>query len=145
MRFRSLIAFILLVSVFSCSRPASYEKYVKFEDREDGAYCFDIDMTDSLSCYDLSFYTRIDGKVKPASFPIDVRWVSPDGEVYGERAWFSSEGENVEVTGSFLSQQIIAPYRSGTVPVVPGVWTLKVTAAAPGMRGLGIILTKNPL
>lgn len=145
MKLRLSLIFVLLLAVFSCSRPSSYEEFVAIEDKQDGMYAFTADMTDSLSCYDISFYTRIDGKTKPVSFPLDIRWVSPEGKEFGERAWICPGAEGVRVSQSFLSRQILAPYRAGTVPETAGVWTLKVATDVPGMRGLGMILTWKSL
>lgn len=145
MRFRLPAIAALLLALFSCSSPSSFEDYVKIQDKQGGMYAFTIDMTDSLSRYDISFYTRLDGNTKTSTMPLDIRWVSPDGQEYGERAWFCAGAEGVRVVDTFFSRQMTAPYREGLVPVVPGIWTLKVATDAPGMRGLGVILKKKPI
>ena len=45
-----------------CSRPESQEFFIKATDVRDicGPYIFDVDLTDSISKYDISLYLRID-------------------------------------------------------------------------------------
>ena len=143
-------AFAVLAAAASCVRPSSVEQYVSAEQREsNGLYRFSVDMSDSLSTYDLVFYSRIDaGKQRMASmgdFPLTVTWTSPSGRRFSETVFF---GVHDKSGGSdFYSSQYRKPYRSGLVPVEPGVWDMAVQVnygrEVPGMRGLGIICKKN--
>lgn len=123
-RAASVLALVLCF-IASCARPASVETFVKADGS--GVYDFEINMTDSLHVYDLSFYTRLDGGRAPSGFPMKVYLTSPSGQTYVENVYFD------------CSKGWISPYRTGLVPVEHGLWTMSVRAAADGMCGLGLV------
>lgn len=152
-RFTSVIALALAVLTavgVSCSRPESTEQFVSVEDREvNGLYRFDLDLSDSLSTYDVTFYSRIDAnKLKLAharDFSLMVTWIAPSGQRFRETVYF---GVFDESAGSdFFSSQFRKPYRTGLAPVEYGTWELNVLVNSgqdvPGFRGLGVICNKN--
>ena len=50
-----LLVMAVLMALPSCSRPVSSEQFVRNASRDAyGRYVFDVDMQDSLSCYDIS-------------------------------------------------------------------------------------------
>lgn len=151
---RSAAAALVAVTLIpACARPSSTEEFVKLSGRsDDGLYRFELDMSDSLSAYDVSFYSRIDcNSVRLVSFrdfPMVITWISPDGvRKYHEKVYFPIHEETVG--SSFYSKQYLIPYRSGLVPVRHGVWHLSVEVEAddhiPGFRGLGVICEKKSL
>ena len=78
-------------------------------------------------------------------FPIMVTWTSPSGQSYRENVYFVVHDE---ARGSnYYSSQYRKVYRTGLVPVEPGVWDLTVYVNSgkdvPGFRGLGVICKKN--
>lgn len=152
---RSLTVLVLVaVALMSaCEHPSSYEEFVKLRGRdESGLYHFDLDMSDSLSLYDVTFYSMIDcNSVKMTSFrdfPMEITWLSPDGaRKYHEKVYFPIHDETE--ASSFYSKQYVIPYRTGLVPVRFGVWHVSVKVEAddhiPGFRGLGVICEKKSL
>ena len=118
-----------------CSRPMDFEKFVKSSDAVADNYDFEISVLDTLSTYDLSFYTRIDRPVfrrQEASMKLIVKWISPSGAVGGEVVYMD------------VSKAAEA-YRSGVSFRQTGNWILSVKVADPpeGLRGLGLAYTEN--
>lgn len=135
---------VLLICICSCTRPDAREEFRKASDKENGSYCFRIDMEDSLYSYDLDLYTRID--CRPAQFtsmPDTIRmkmdYTSPSGKRYTEM--FGAAKDSFSQSSSF-SKEYIIPYRRDLVPVEHGIWNLYITVCNedrfPGMRGIGI-------
>lgn len=150
--FRSLtMAVMAAVALSSCVRPTSTESYIKLHDKsEDGLYHFELDMSDSLATYDVTFYTRIDcNNVKMASlrdFPMEITWVAPDSvRKFREKVYFPIHDETA--SSGFYSNQYVVPYRTGLDPISHGIWQLTVKIDAdehlPGFRGLGVICEKK--
>ena len=150
MKFRVLVIAALAAVSLGCSRPVSYEKFIRIEDKgEDGQYHYTLDMTDSLCTYDIYFFSRIDCNrhrlAEVRDFPLNVTWISPDGIRYAEKVYFGvhddEEGED------YYSRQYKFLYRSGLVPVRHGEWEMMVRIDSdrfvPGFRGLGVICKKN--
>lgn len=145
-----ILSVVLLAS--SCDRPMTNESFVKLGARDDaGLYQFELDMTDSLVCYDLWFYSRIDcGKNRMSSlrdFPMEITLVSPDNQKYRERVYFQIH--EVLENSDYYSNQYRQAYRLGLVPVTHGVWNMSVRIDAdehiPGFRGIGLICDKKEL
>lgn len=122
---KRISAFVALIFLaLSCSEPLSVETFVR---NTGGAYTFEVDMSHIGCTYDISFYTRLDSRIKVPGFPMEIRWKSPSGEVFSETVYFD------------CSEHSRVLYRTGLIPVEEGVWTLDVRADADGMRGLGLI------
>ncbi len=150
MKFRVLMIVALATVFLGCSRPASYEKFVRTGNKgNDGLYHYSLDMSDSLCTYDVYFYSRIDcSSTRLAGvrdFPLNVTWISPDGQKYVEKVYFKVHGDIED--NDFYSRQYKFLYRSGLVPVRWGEWKLDVRIDSdqfvPGFRGLGVICKKN--
>ena len=109
----------------------SREDFVKADGS--GRYEFAVDMSDSLCTYDLSFYTRLDGRDAPSGFPIKIYLTSPSGQTYVESVYYD------------CSKGVRVPYRTGLVPVEYGEWTLSVSADPAGMCGLGLITSRTSI
>ena len=105
----------------------------------DGTYHFEMDMSDTLSVYDVWLYTRIDASNPTMAtcpgFGLDVTWKAPSGQMYGEEVYFDTP-----LGSEYYSHQYKALYRSGLIPVEAGVWTLslKVRDEVEGLRGMGV-------
>ena len=145
-----LIAFAAFALILvACVRSPSTERFILSEDSTDGVYSFPLDMADSLVSYDIWLYSRIDArKHKPSSYegvPLEITWVSPSGELYGEDLYFPAFTTDSGVRRSFFSRQIKSLYRSGVVPRESGLWTLKIKVGVEteGFRGLGVKLERN--
>ena len=80
---------LFLILIVSCTRPSSWEQFVKVEDAADGAYEFavpvqasvpssDVSASSDAATYDLSFYTA------PLAEPIqlEVTWLYSPAEVF---------------------------------------------------------------
>lgn len=135
----SLLAVASLLAI-SCSQPVSYEEFIKVSDAANGVYSYDLDLSDPLASYDVSFYTRIDRssvriRTEYPQIRLKVSWVSPSGDGFSETVYMkgSRSGESCQ------------KYRSGIVPKEPGMWKLNVEAfpAEDGLRGLGIVCKRN--
>ena len=118
---------LLLAGVAACSQPESVEQYV-FDDGS-GQFAFQVDLSDSLCVYDLSFYTRMESRLSPPGFPMRVYLTSPSGERYSETLFYDA------------SSSLVVPYRTDLRPVEYGMWELSVRARAEGLKGLGLICT----
>ena len=125
------VGFLLLVllSLAACRRPESVESFAF--DNGDGQFDFTVDMGDSLSVYDLSFFTRLESRFSAPGFPMRVYLTSPSGTVYGETLFYDA------------SAGLVVPYRSDLRPVEYGVWQLSVRAQAEGLNGLGLICRRK--
>lgn len=125
-----LAAFVLLA--VSCARPASYERFIKAGEAVRDLYSFEIPLEDTLSTYDISFYTRVDGGPSRGCLHLDVVWVSPSGRRASETVYMNPELQ-------------CEKYRSGVSPKEAGEWRLEVRVqdAPEGFRGLGIICMDN--
>jgi hypothetical protein len=157
------ILFALVVSfsaVISCSRPASIEKFVRCDDRqEDGSFLFAVDMGDSTLAYDIYFYTEIGKKGDSiiGKIPFTVTFISPSGREYEETAYMRMSDE---ISSNYCSRQFKALYRKDMEPPENGIWMLSVKVGAvkvpdkkefsfhydvPGMKGLGVIVINHKL
>ena len=131
---RRLLPLLLLVlALSSCSRPHSREYFIRSD--KSGEYSFELEMADSLSSYDISFYTVIDrlllGPDTLRCFPMQIVWRSPSGRYFSETVYYPADSLRVR-------------YRSGMVPSEPGIWSLGVTISPEpqGLRGLGVIISE---
>ena len=138
-RFAFLTAAILLC-MLSCREPSSVENFVK---GAEGPYSFDVDMSDSTRTYDIWIYTRTDSRpalVKDVSgIPLDITWTSPGGKTFSETVYMPLRDS---VRHFFYSSETSRPYRTGVVPIEPGIWKMEVSipdsARIKGFRGLGV-------
>ena len=164
-RFFALVSLLLAVA---CSRPGSYEEFVKAEDAPGGVYEFVLPGGTSVipsaakepATYDLSFYTA------PLAEPLQLEITWPE---YRETVWFPAgqhqalyrsgvrfAGAEASPSGSSLR----SPHHpSGTVPPLSnrGCYVPEGEASAPvavvlqvrpvnppaDFRGLGIIIKRN--
>lgn len=130
--------------VCSCARPDAREEFRKASDRENGSYCFSIDMGDTLCRYDLDLYTRIDCRpAQFASMPDSIRmkmdYTSPSGRKYTEK--FAAAKDSFSQS-SYFSKEYMIPYRRDLVPAEHGLWNLCITVSNEDqftrLRGIGI-------
>ena len=143
---RALPYIVALVMVAACSEPAQMEYFCSSDDRDSlGRFCYSLDMSDSLSTYDISFYTRID--CSPKDFDalndvrVDVELVSPAGLSYVETVYLPVESFSSRKRCTYDS---IADYRKGLTPVEWGVWQMYLSLPEiQGLRGMGVINGKR--
>lgn len=127
-----LLAVLMLLA--SCREPVAREYFQR--SGGSGEYSFEIEMTDSLSSYDISFYTVVDKPLMRrdtlVSFPLQVVWRSPSGRYFSETVYYPADSVRVR-------------YRSGVVPSEYGRWSISVTIPQEPqrMRGLGLICSRN--
>lgn len=140
---RVLSCLLAVLLAAACREPSVREDFVPGS----GPYIFQVDMSDTTRTYDFTFYTRLDGRPhlleNVVDMPLDIQWISPSEEVYGETVWLPL----TDPAATYYSRQIRHLYRSGVVPSVPGIWALSVsvpdTLQIPGLRGLGLIQRRN--
>ena len=131
---RALRSCILLLLLASCAAPSAREYFIRSD--KSGEYSFELEMEDTLSGYDLSFYTKIDRPLlEPDTlvcFPMQILWRSPSGRYFSETVWYPADSARVR-------------YRSGLVPSESGTWTLGVTLdpEPSGLRGLGVQISRR--
>ena len=133
---RLIPLFVLSLLACACSRPCSYEQFVKAA--EGPVYGFELEMADSLG-YDIDFYTRVD--ISPlklrelADVGMNIVWISPSGQSYAETVYLPLCGQKGERL----------PYRKGLAVSESGTWRLEVEVEDQpgGFCGLGIILQEN--
>lgn len=135
---------ILLLFLAGCARPSVHEEFRKAADRENGKYCFSLDMTDTAGRYDLHLFSRIDCSpsvfdVMPDTIRMSMMFTAPSGQRYSEA--FPVPKEYVS-RGTDFSREYEIPYRLGLVPAEKGIWRLDITIENenmfPGLRGLGL-------
>ena len=132
---RYLLLAVFLILAVACSRPGSYEEFVRAEDAAGGVFEFALpfqgttsNTTSVVTTYDISFYTA------PLTEPLqlEVTWINTQAEVLSETVWFPA-GVNS------------ALYRSGIkVPTETSI-LIRVKPLNPpqDFRGLGIICKQN--
>lgn len=123
-RTNSLALFALLIVAAACSSPTGGEQFIRGPRH---SYEFKIEVEDTLSLYDLNFYTRLDGDFSKAQ-KLVVQWISPQDKYYREQVWMP------------LSRTVVQPYREGMHFPCTGQWTLKIRPINPprGLRGMGL-------
>lgn len=121
-----LAAAILLLA--SCACPESVEKFVRVDQAPSGLFSFQVDLSDSLSTYDIYFYTADYPHRDSTGLAIQVVWVGPSGQSASESVYMDV-GKGREL------------YRSGISMAEPGEWKLdlRVRDVPEGFRGIGII------
>ena len=123
---------MVLAAACACSQPSSREYFVRSDGS--GEYSFELEMSDTLALYDISFYTRLDERQADtlAGFPMAIVWRSPSGRFFSESVWYPAD-------------KVLVPYRSGFRPPETGLWGLSVTLPDPHrrMRGLGVVCAKG--
>ena len=126
-----MIALVSLGMLAGCVKPDSVEIFIPSAKADGGVYVFDLALADSLSTYDISFYTRVDGAPLD-SLPLRVMWLSPSGNSFSETVYMDTSKET-EV------------YRSGISLYEYGDWRICVRPGVEnrGFRGLGIICKQN--
>jgi len=139
---------VILSCMLSCTEPISSDSFQKNFDRDAmGWFSFIVDMSDSLSTYDLSFYTLAEGQLTEVKnlpdIPLEIRMYSPTGECYEETV--SIPASSFLKKGSFR-KYCKTGYRKDCIPAVNGVWNVKVNiplTTFPSIRGLGLICTRD--
>lgn len=148
-RFLTVLAAVLSVFLsFSCNRPLQTEEFRKISHKDSlGRYTFILDLSDSLSTFDVDFYTRID--CSRAAFrvmddiAVEVGWFSPDGKAYKETVYIPKSSST---RSGAWSREYLSPYRKNLDPYVHGMWQLSLTVpddTRTGMRGMGVVCTSN--
>ena len=136
--FRILATVLLALSAAACSRPGSYERFVTIAQSSGGVYEFELDLSDTTSTYDISFYTRTlgGGQTVAPSLPLMVAWESPEGVLALEEKVFMRAGGD---------RGRVEPYRSGVAMAEPGIWKISIRPAEvpEGFSGMGIICKRN--
>lgn len=143
---KALPYIVAMVMVAACSEPAQMEYFCSSDDRDSlGRFCYSLDMSDSLSTYDIAFYTRID--CSPKDFDalddvrVDVELVSPAGLSYVETVYLPVASFSSRKRCTYDS---IADYRKGLTPVEWGVWQMYLSLPEiQGLRGMGVINGKR--
>lgn len=140
-------AFLFLLS-FSCTRPVQTEEFRKISQKDSlGRYTFILDLSDSLSTFDVSFYTRVD--CSRAMFRVmedicvEATWFSPDGKAFQETVYIPKS--SCTRSGAW-SREYLSPYRKNLEPYVHGLWQLSLAVpddTRNGMRGMGVVCMSN--
>ena len=126
---RLIASACVLLLLCSCARPTSGETFLP---APRNSYDFTLQVVDTLSLYDFSFYTRVDGE-EGVSEPLrfDISWVAPADTVYRETVYMYAGDEKGK----------LQRYRSYVRFPAAGEWTLKVGVSPEikGFRGLGLV------
>lgn len=122
-----------------CTRPAYYEEFVRADEAESGIYSFTLDLSDSLSTYDLSFYlspvpmtSKLDSTRAGRCMPVYIVWTGPDEGRFEEMVYMDPNKE-------------VQPYREAVSMTAPGEWNLELRPmeVPTGFRGIGVICHRN--
>lgn len=122
-------AFLILVPLMGCKAPEATQEFIFH--KESGIYRYSLDMTDSLSTYEISFYTRMEKADSAGIFPIYVVLESPSGTKYQDTYLFDyNSGKS-------------AKYASDLDPYEHGVWTITLNVREDDISGMGVVLKKE--
>lgn len=133
-RFRQIVAAVAVLLLTACCEPESRERFIRSDGT--GEYSFEIELADTTSTYDLSFYTFIDKPLMQpdtlGSFPVQVLWKAPSGRYFSETVYYPADSVRVS-------------YRKGFVPSETGPWTIQLTVSPEpaGLRGMGLVVRRN--
>ena len=132
---RPLLISLLLLTV-ACSQPSTVETFL----RGTGPFEFTLDMSDSTSVWDYSFYTRVDSQDAASELQLAVTWMSPLAESFTETVYLP-----LSAGTSFFSKEACVPYRTAVTPVDYGIWKLTIEVPEPpeGLRGLGLVMSRS--
>ena len=147
---RSVVATLAgLAAVFmvcSCGQPLVESGYLRSGDAPaPGRYVFDLNLTDSLSTYTLSFYSVMDRAESSCPVPgiaLEIGLVSPSGQKFGETLGLPSDRWRKEGKMQAVLREV---YRDGFVPSEYGVWKMEinVSPACEGLCGMGYELKRK--
>lgn len=108
--------------------------FVRSDRALNGVYIFELPLDDSLSSYDIWFYSRtVNGNM--SGVPLNVQWLAPSGKRFSETVYMKS----VDADGE---REL---YRSGVVPAETGEWQLSVRPVGVdgNFCGLGVICKEH--
>lgn len=129
-----LASLVMLLSVVSCSAPSDTEIFVRTDEANNGVYVFDFPMADTLSRYDISFYSRSE-KRDLRGVELTVLWLAPSGDSANETVYM----------GDITRKGSAELYRTGVSPAESGNWRISVRPKVePGeIAGFGMICKKR--
>lgn len=144
---RLALLMVVFALSFSCKEPLVRESFVKACQRENGAYVFDMDLSDTLASYSLSFFTRIDcpeSRFRELSdICLEVSLESPAGTTYSEIVYIPKTSFS---DTEYFARDCVVPYRVGFRPSDYGIWKMSVSVGGgmdvQGFRGLGLRIEK---
>jgi len=148
LRAYSLLTAILVMAVSCAPPPAECQDFVKLSERDYlDRFAFTLDMSDSLSVFDLDIFTRIDCTREEfrslGDIPVSAFYVSPSGCFYTEE--FILPVMSFFRSTAFTKDYFI-PYRDNLVPVENGTWKLFLSIpeeSAVFVRGMGVRFRKD--
>lgn len=144
----TLLAIAAVVALASCSIPYISNEFQTPSQRDTlGRYTYVLDMSDTLSSFDISIYTRIDCGVlsfdQLKDVPILVTLQSPSGDSFSEYAYIPRSAFNTDRRGSY---DAVVDYRLDCIPIEYGLWQMYLaTPKMSGHRGFGVILRSKQL
>lgn len=145
----SIAAVCAAISVImSCSAPSVTRQFMRKSSADSvGRYSFVLDMSDSLSVYDISLYFRLDtddaGFEAMGDIPVAVTFESPDGRMFGENVYVPKSSL---CSRSHFAHDYDVGYRKGVSPSVYGRWVMRLSvddSLVAGFRGIGVRLEKK--
>ena len=114
-----------------------YEDFL-YEMENGSYYHFEFEMKGFPETYDVSFYTRVEGKnqeiYEEEGIPLSIVLTSPSGKKYSETFEFRTPGRDKS-----------SLYRTGVSVSEPGIWKMDVEAGRTRlyMTGLGLYIERN--
>ena len=88
-------------------------------------YEFELAVTDSTAFYDLALVAKLDQLRVRGGMDLEIRWYSPDNQIYIEKVWLPLEGQDGK----------LQPYRDGMCFRKKGNWHIKVYRGHSGWNG----------
>lgn len=133
-----LLLLPVIAALSSCSELSEYYCFDKSAGVDDLSYHFEFEMKDFPETYDVSFYTRVEGKnqeiYEEEGIPLSIVLTSPSGKKYSETFEFRAGGRDKS-----------SLYRTGVSVSEPGIWKMDVEAGRTRlyMTGLGLYIERN--
>lgn len=137
-----MLVSLLFLWLTACSQPVTIEMYAPIGEN------LALNMSDSLSHYDISFFTRADFSAfvrRPnRDIPLEVVLTAPSGRVFSEKVYFPT---SEPIRSTAFSEDYQSLWRSECIPIENGNWSLSVHVLDPEwdhhIYGFGIIVEKK--
>ena len=133
---------------FSCNTPPkSHEVFIMKKDALIGVYDFNLDLSDSLSKYDIKLFSSLDRaddrKEDSKQIKLSISLFSPSNEIFSEVVYIPRDKL---IRESRSSKFYFLPYRADIIPPEYGDWSMRIRMENDeGVRGLGVQLIKKNL
>lgn len=129
---RNSLVLALLLLLSSCSHTDGMADFIRGNRQ---VYEFELAVTDSTAFYDLALVAKLDQLRVRGGMDLEIRWYSPDNQIYIEKVWLPLEGQDGK----------LQPYRDGMCFRKKGNWHIKVYPrnSEATLAGMGLVMKRS--